>query len=80
MNQIPTNQTWYLLYAGVSEDGMGEPGYVGRTTDIKEAKKHYEEVTSDLYSTGKVIAVTDKTEVRIFSDRDWGKAIASTNP
>ena len=73
MNQTATTPTWYLLYAGVSEDGMGQPNYVGRTTDIDEAKEHYKKVTSSPYSTGKVIAVTDKAVVRIFSDRDWGK-------
>ena len=62
-------ETWYLLFDGQSEDGGGHPDYIGRTTDVKKAEKHYKKCRKNPYSTGKVIAVTD-TEYKLVG-RDY---------
>ena len=64
-------ETWYLLYAGTTADGMGEGNYCGRTTDKEIAKKHWDECKSNPYSVGKVIAVTDTKHRRIVFDYEW---------
>jgi hypothetical protein len=64
-------ETWYLLFAGISVDGMGDSDYIGRTTDKSVARKHYDEYKSNPYSVGKVIAVTDTKHKRIIFDYDW---------
>lgn len=50
---------WYLLFDGSSPDGRGEPKYVGRTTSKALAQKHFKEVESNPYSTGKVMIAND---------------------
>lgn len=55
--------TWYLLYGGESEDGMGPGRYIGRTTDCDVAKSHSQSIKKNPYSTGYVLVVTD-TETR----------------
>lgn len=50
---------WYLLFDGSSPDGRGEPKYIGRTTSKTIAKKHFKEVESNPYSTGKVMIAND---------------------
>lgn len=52
-------KTWFLLYGGQSEDGMGPSEYLGRTTDPDTAQKFYEAIKSNPYSTGRVLIVTD---------------------
>jgi hypothetical protein len=64
-------ETWYLLFAGTTADGMGDANYSGRTTDKSIAKKHWDECRSNPYSVGKVIAVTDIKHRRIIFDYDW---------
>jgi hypothetical protein len=64
-------ETWYLLFAGTSVDGMGDGNYVGRTTDKSVAKTHWDECRSNPYSVGKVIAVTDTNHKRIIFEYDW---------
>jgi hypothetical protein len=61
-------ETWYLLYAGTTADGMGDGNYCGRTTDKEIAKKHWEE-------WGKVVAVTDTKHRRIGFDYEWEKYV-----
>ena len=68
-----TESTWYILYNGESEDGMGEPDFYKRTKDKKVAKKHWEECQKNPYSTGKVVAYTDKKEITIFWEYEWEK-------
>ena len=53
-------ETWYLLFVGSSPDGLGHSIYDGRTTDKEEAIRHFEEIKSNPYSTGKVVIVTDE--------------------
>jgi len=65
------NETWYLLFAGTTADGMGGGNYCGRTTDKERARKHWEECKSNPYSVGKVIAVTDTKHRRIVFDYEW---------
>lgn len=62
MTHLPV---WYLLYGGSSVDGSGPGKYIGRTTESDVAFKHAKECASDPYSTGYVIAVTDKSEIRM---------------
>lgn len=50
---------WYLLFDGSSEDGRGEPKYIGRTTSKEIAKKHFMKVNRSPYSTGKVMIADD---------------------
>lgn len=66
------NETWYLLYGGESEDGMGNGKYYARTTDKNVAKQHWDKVKRNPYSVGKVVAVTDTKEKRIIYDYEWG--------
>lgn len=54
------NDAWFLLFDGNSPDGRGQPKYVGRTTDEKTAAEHYAKVSSNPYSTGEVVVVTDE--------------------
>lgn len=63
--------TWFLLFDGVSPDGMGQPDYVGRTTDKKKARDHYEECKDDPYCTGKVMIVTDASYTVASSFTNW---------
>lgn len=65
------NETWFLLYNGESEDGMGSGKYYARTTDKNIAKQHWGKIKNNPYSTGKVVAVTDTKEQRIIYDYDW---------
>ena len=51
--------TIYVLYGGTSCDGRGNPTYVGRTTDMKEAREHLKKGQSNPYSIGSVWAMTD---------------------
>lgn len=51
--------TWYLLFDGSSPDGRGELDYKGRTTHKNVAKKHFEKVEGNPYSTGKVMIAND---------------------
>jgi hypothetical protein len=65
-----SNEVWYLLFGGTSDDGAGDGKYIGRTTDYEEAREHYEECERNPYSVGKVIIVTDTRHCRAFS-QDW---------
>lgn len=62
---------WYLLFDGSSPDGRGEPEFIGRTLHKEVAKKHFEKVDGNPYSTGKVMIVTDFSFKRAFAD-DFG--------
>lgn len=64
-------ETWYMLYGGSSSDGMGQGVYVGRTTDIKVAKRHHEKHRKNPYSTGGVDIVTDNKCQRAYFGTDW---------
>lgn len=61
---------WFLLYDGSSPDGRGHPEFVGRTTDPKEAKAHWEKCQNP-YSTGKVVIVTDEKQEQASVRTDW---------
>lgn len=65
MNTDATNQPWFLLYGGSSEDGLGPGIYIGRTTDEAVARKHAEECSKNPYSTGYVNVVTDDKILRL---------------
>ena len=65
---------WYLLFDGNSPDGMGQPKYNGRTTHKELAKKHFEKVENNPYSTGKVMIAND------FSFRRATKEDLKTTP
>lgn len=52
-------ETEYLLFFGTSEDGRGNPDYVGRTTDKKQAYKHFKLCENNPYSNNKVMILTD---------------------
>lgn len=52
-------ETWYLLFDGQSTDGRGSGEYIGRTTDKKRARTHYEACRKSPYNTGGVQIVTD---------------------
>ena len=52
-------ETWFLLFAGESEDGLGSGKYVGRTTDAKVAEAHFRKIQDNPYSTGRVNIVTE---------------------
>lgn len=58
--------TWYLLFDGISVDGMGEPKYTGRTTHKEVAAKHFKKVSENPYSTGKVMIANDFEFKRAF--------------
>lgn len=73
---MPTHETWFLLYNGVSADGRGSGTYAGQTTDAREAMEHWLALRSNPYSTGKVVAVTDSEWLRIGCERDWDRFIA----
>lgn len=58
-------QTWYLLYGGTSEDGMGSGPYIGRTTDKEVARDHHAKCRKNPYSIGFVEIVTDTEKKRV---------------
>lgn len=62
----------FKLYGGQSEDGRGQGHYLRTTTDVNVAKKHYDKVEENPYSTGKVVVQYDDKEDDII-DRwtDW---------
>ena len=65
-------QTWYLLYGGTSEDGMGSGSYIGRTTDKKIAQMHHSKCRQNPYSIGFVEIVTDTEKKQpSFYDTEW---------
>lgn len=81
-----THPVWFLLYGGSSADGSGPGKYIGRTTESDVAFKHAKECARDPYSTGYVIAVTDKSEIRVssvalpgyrFTKPAWARFVAS---
>lgn len=81
-----THPVWYLLYGGSSVDGSGPGTYIGRTTESDVAFKHAKKCASDPYSTGYVIAVTDRREIRVssvalpgyrFTKPAWDRFVAS---
>ncbi len=76
-----THPVWYLLYGGSSEDGRGPGKYIGRTTESDVAFKHARECASDPYSTGYVIALTDRCDIRMpgrLADRPaWDRYVTS---
>ncbi len=61
---------WFLLFDGSSPDGRGYPDYIGRTTNRKEAHKHYRLCKDNPYSTGCVKVATD-TEYRLARKEDF---------
>jgi hypothetical protein len=65
-----SNEVWYLLFGGTSDDGAGPGKYIGRTTDYEEAREHYEECKRNPYSVGYVMIVTDTRYDRAW-DQDW---------
>jgi len=56
---------WYLMYDGSSSDGLGEPEYVGRTTDKEIAREFYLRNKDSPYWTGHVDIVSDKKIARM---------------
>lgn len=64
-------ETWFLLYGGTSEDGMGNGLYIGRTTSVLDAYKHYRNCVENPYSTGYVLIVTDSSSYRARSNMDF---------
>jgi hypothetical protein len=66
---------WYLLFDGMSEDGRGQGSFVGRTTDPRVAKKHYEACKKDPYSIGGVKIVTDEKLLAAGPGTDWDAAV-----
>lgn len=68
-----TEETWFLLYGGISIDGRGESHYCGRTTDIEVAKQYYKNCADNPFNNGGVIAFTDTKEVRIYWESDWDR-------
>jgi hypothetical protein len=62
----------FKLYGGQSEDGRGAARYLRTTTDVNVAKKHYDKVYNDPYSTGKVVVqYDDKEDDEIGQWTDW---------
>lgn len=72
--QLENKAMWYLLFDGSSEDGRGEPTYVGRTKHQALAYKHFKKVSKSPYSTGKVMIANDfklwRAEEKDFADRN----------
>ncbi len=64
-------ETWFLLFAGTSTDGTGQPDFVGRTTDKAKARKHYEACRKSPYDTGKVMYVTERRFDLVTWDTNW---------
>ena len=56
-------ETWYLLYGGNSLDGLGPGKYVGRTSNVLVAAKHYIKISKNPYATGYVQVITDEESV-----------------
>ncbi len=62
----------FKLYDGTSEDGRGTGEYVKTTTNVNEAKRHYEKIYNDPYSTGKVVVQYDDKEDDVIDQwSDW---------
>lgn len=61
----------YTLYGGESEDGRGAGKYIGRTTDKDKAIKHFKKVSSNPYSTGRVVIQTDTSETVVWRLEDF---------
>lgn len=58
--------SWFLLYGGSSEDGMGPPVYKGRTIHPDAALTFYRKnIKNNPYSTGNVTLITDKEERQV---------------
>ena len=55
----PIHETWYVLFDGQSEDGMGSGSFHSRTTDRGIAIKHHKECRLNPYSTGHVDVITN---------------------
>ena len=64
-------ETWFLLFAGSSPDGCGRPAFVGRTTIIAIAWKHYDNCRKDPYSTGYVQIITADKYTVADANTDW---------
>ncbi len=67
------DKVWFLLYDGTSVDGTGPGEYVGRTTDVNVAKKHWKKTTESPYCTGKVVIVTDTKVTVAWRDTNWSE-------
>lgn len=61
----------FILYGGTSEDSRGSGKYKGKTTNPKEAKKYWNKIKKNPYSTGKVMAYTDSAEILIWDEKQW---------
>lgn len=53
----------YLMFDGSSEDGRGQPNYVGKTNSKTTAKKHHNKCKNNPYSTGRVMVASDSAFV-----------------
>jgi hypothetical protein len=60
---------WFLLYDGTSADGLGSPTYCGRTTDPIKALDHFIKCRRNVYSTGKVVIITDDKEATVHNEQ-----------
>lgn len=71
MTSTTGDDRWFLLYGGSSPDGRGAGRYIGRTTDVKVALKHWREIKKDPYSTGCVDIITNTNIVRACYEEDF---------
>jgi hypothetical protein len=53
--------TWYLVFAGSSCDGRGDPDFKGRTTDRLDAISLYRKFVCSSYDFGRIVEVTATT-------------------
>lgn len=65
--------TWFALFDGSSEDGMGHGEFVKRTTDKAEAERHYRKCKKNPYSTGYVVIITDDEYEHADQWTEWSK-------
>lgn len=65
------NPTWFLLYDGTSPDGRGHPKYIGRTTDLEKALKHFQKCAHSPNSIGEVKIINDKHERTVLFASDF---------
>ena len=56
-----------------AKQAIDDPMYAGWTVDKEKARKHFDSINKNPYSTGKVTCVTDTKLINRMWDDDWNK-------
>lgn len=73
LEELLTNQTWFLLLEGSSCDGRGRPSYKSRTFNKSVAKEHYYNCQKSPYNVGGVEVITATKRFIVSLQTDWSE-------